>query len=64
MEETAGGAGRPLRHFYPVFTLSSMPFPSYKDRVKRTEVCLLIRFLVDEQTSLSYSQSEAHAARA
>lgn len=64
IEETAGGAERPLRHLYPVFTLSRMPFPSFKDTVKRTEVCLLIRFLVDEQTNLSYSQLEAHAARA
>lgn len=47
-------AGRPLRHLYPVFALSRMPFPSLKDMEKRTEVCLLIRLLVDEQTNLSY----------
>lgn len=35
IEETAGGAGRPLRHLYPVFALSRKPFPSFKNMEKR-----------------------------
>lgn len=63
IEETAGGAGRPLRHLYPVFTLCRMPFPSFKDMVKRTEVCLLIRLLVmGKQTFRIHSLK--HGARA
>lgn len=70
-EGTAGGAGRPLGYIYPMITLSRMPFPSFDDMVKDTEVCVLVRLPVwwtHEHPFLmclfdfSYSQFKAHTA--
>jgi len=44
-EVTAGGAGRPLRFFYPTITLSRMTFPPFEDMVKGTDIYLLVRLL-------------------